>query len=101
MDNISETFGNYFHKVYKKDGYLDKYGGSIVATIITLLIFFIIFSYYYIQNKIEPIRQDWANQRCRPEVMPFAGMINAPPGTSNMEYTSENFMQCTTLFYHQ
>ena len=96
MNNIPDTFGNYFNIVYRKNGYLDKYGGSLVATAITLIIFFIIISYFYIQNKLEPIKQDWANQRCRPEVMPFAGMINAPKGTSKVEYTSENFVQCTT-----
>lgn len=91
-----ETFNGYFDRLYKKNNYLDKYGGSVVMTSFTLLFFFIILSYYYIQNKIEPIRADWPNQRCRPEVMPFAGMINAPKGTSQMEYTSENFVQCTT-----
>lgn len=91
-----ETFNGYFDRLYKKNNYLDKFGGSVVTTTITLFCFFLIFSYYYVQNKIEPIRQDWANQRCRPEVMPFAGMINAPKGVSQTEYTSENFMRCTT-----
>ncbi len=96
MDNIIETFNGYFDRLYKKNNYLDKYGGSVVATAFTLFCFFLIFSYYYVQNKMEPIRQDWANQRCRPEVMPFAGMINAPSGVSQTDYTSENFMRCTT-----
>jgi len=96
MNNILETFDEYFNKAYKKNGYLDKYGGSVIATAFTLLFFFIIFSYYYVQSKIEPIRQNWANERCKPEVMPFAGMINAPKGTSVSDYTTENFMQCTT-----
>ena len=91
-----ESFNGYFDKLYKKNNYLDKYGGSVVITALTLLFFFVIFSYYYIQNKMEPIRADWANQRCRPEIMPFAGMINAPRGKSQMDYTSENFVQCTT-----
>ena len=98
---------NYFNKAYKKNGYLDKYGGSVIATAFTLLFFFIIFSYYYVQSKIEPIRQNWANERCKPEVMPFAGMINAPKGTSAsdvyyrkfyaMYYT--NFINYCKLFY--
>ena len=56
MDNIPETFGKYFNRLYKKDGYLDKYGGSVVATGFTLLIFFLIFSYFYVEPKIAPIR---------------------------------------------
>ena len=96
MNNIPETFSNYFYKAYKKDGYLDKYGGSVVATALTLFFFFLIFSYYYIQDKMEPIRRNWSNERCKPSVMPFAGWINKPEGKTATEFTSENFMQCTT-----
>ena len=39
------------------------------------------------------IREDWANQRCSPKVLPFAGQINAPPGTSHL-----NIQQKILLF---
>ena len=96
MNNIQETFGDYFNKLYKMDGYLDKYGGSVVISALTLFLFFLVFSYFYVQSQIEPIRQDWSNQRCSPSVMPFAGMINKPPDKTASEFTNENFMQCTT-----
>ena len=96
MDTIQDTFSNYFNKLYMKDGYLDKYGGSVVVTAITVFIFFLVFSWYYVQSQIEPIRQDWSNQRCSPSVMPFAGFINKPPNKTASEFTSEKFMQCTT-----
>ena len=96
MENIYDTFSDYFHSVYKKTTYLDKYGGSTVITSLILLTFFIIFSYYYIESNIAPIRQNWVNERCKPSVMPFAGYINAPKGTSQLDYTNENFIQCTT-----
>ena len=95
MDTIPETFNSYFTKLYDKKTYLDKYGGSVFATGVTLLIFFCIFSFFYIQSKMDPIRQNWANERCKPEVMPFAGLINAPKGTSKMAYTADNFTKCT------
>ena len=94
MDNIP-TFESYINKITKKVSYLDKYGGSVIISCVTLLVFFILFSYLYVQNKILPIKADWLNQRCKPEVIPFAGMINAPPGVSAFEFTSENFMHCT------
>jgi hypothetical protein len=96
MNNIRETFEDHFDKAYKKNGYLDKYGGSVIATAITLFIFFIVCSYFYVQTKIEPIRRNWNNERCSPTVMPFAGIINKPAGKTAAEFTSENFMQCTT-----
>ena len=95
MDNIPKTFGSYINKITKKVGYLDKYGGSVVVTGIVLFIFFLIFSYFYVMNKLKPIKADWVNQRCNPAVMPFAGIINAPPGDSKINYTADNFYQCT------
>jgi hypothetical protein len=95
MDDIPKTFGSYINKITKKIGYLDKYGGSVVVTGIVLFIFFIIFSYFYVMNKLKPIKADWVNQRCNPAVMPFAGIINAPPSESKIDYTAENFYQCT------
>ena len=84
MNNIPETLYSHFTKEYKKNGYLDKYGGSVVIAILTLIFFFLVLSYYYIKDKMEPIRQNWAQERCKPGVMPFAGIIkeqDLPKGT--------------------
>ena len=35
----------------EKNGYLDKYGGSVVVTGITLFIFFLIVSYFLYTNE--------------------------------------------------
>ena len=37
MNNIQETFGDYFNKMYKKDGYLDKYEEHIIRKISDLI----------------------------------------------------------------
>jgi hypothetical protein len=97
MNNIPQSFSNYFNKQYTKLGYLDKYGGSVIISIFTLLFFFLIISYYYIQTKIEPIKKNWVNERCKPSVMPFAGIINAPKGQSKVKYAADNFTQCTNI----
>jgi len=95
MDNTPKTFESYINQITKKVGYLDKYGGSVVVTGVVLLIFFLIFSYLYVMNRLKPIKADWVNQRCNPAVIPFAGIINAPPNGSVVEYTADNFYQCT------
>ena len=98
MNNIPETFNSHFQKLYEKNGFLDKYGGSVVFAFLTIMFFLIVLSYYYIKDKIEPIRKNWAEERCKPSVMPFAGIIkeqDLPKGTSKMQFTSDNFVQCT------
>ena len=48
-------------------------------------------------QKIDPIKENWAEERCKPSVMPFAGIINAPPNKSKLEFAQENFAECTTI----
>lgn len=81
-------------KIYNKVGYFDLYGGSIVGTMFILLTFFILMSYFYVMSNTKPIKANWSSQKCNPSVIPFAGMINKPPGKTTFEYTSENFNEC-------
>ena len=43
----------------------------------------------------QKINNDWINQRCKPSVIPFAGLINTPEGMSSADFTKENFDYCT------
>jgi hypothetical protein len=45
-------------------------------------------------QKKEAIADDWVNQRCKPQNMPFAGFITHPEGTTPFQYTNENFQYC-------
>jgi hypothetical protein len=97
MDNIfNSSVNGYINKLYDKSTYLDKYGGSVIVTCVTLFFFFLIFSYFFVMSRIKPIKADWVNQKCAPIVIPFAGIINASPGESKFEYTANNFSECVT-----
>lgn len=91
---MSERIYDTINKLYGKVGFLEKYGGSLWMTIILVMIFFVIISYFYVLNNIQPIKADWVNQRCKPNVMPFAGIINPPPNQSAFDFTAENFTGC-------
>jgi len=96
-DDISERL----NRVYNVKGYMDKYGLDVWLTILLVLIFFLVITYFSIKNKLEPIKADWINQKCNPAVLPFAGLINAPKGMSGLEFTAQNFSGCIqqTLVY--
>lgn len=81
-------------QLYKKSSYLDMYGGSVFMTLLVLLIYFIIMSYFSVMKNIKPIKKNWATQRCSPSVIPFAGLINKPPNQSSFSYTGDNFNHC-------
>lgn len=80
--------------LYTKGGFMSRYAGDLYVAIIICLILFLVIAYYWVNNNIQPILNDWSNQKCNPAVIPFAGMINAPSGTSSMDFTSQNFEQC-------
>ena len=82
------------NKMYDNLSYFDNYGTSVILFVILTIIVFVIHSYFMILTQIQPIKDDWVNQRCKPQNMPFAGIINKPVDKTFTEYTQENFNYC-------
>jgi hypothetical protein len=81
-------------KMYEKLNYFDQYGGSVILFVIITIIVFLLISYCFVMINSQPIIDDWPNQRCKPNIIPFAGFITHPEGVSATEYTSQNFTYC-------
>ena len=81
-------------KTYEKLNYFDQYGGSVMLLIIITCILIVIISYCYAMINAQPIKDDWPNQRCKPQYLPIAGFITHPEGVTASEYTAENFTYC-------
>lgn len=97
MDSL-KTQENKIHKIskiYDNLTYFDQYGSSVIVCVLLIIILFIIHSYSVVMLQIQPIKDDWQNQRCNPKVIPFAALINKPNNKSAGEYTQENFVYCT------
>lgn len=90
MDNY-----NKINKLYEKLNYFDQYGATFLLFIIITITIILILSYIYTLINIEPIVNDWPNQRCKPNIIPFAGFITHPEGINASDYTFENFNYCT------
>ena len=80
--------------IYGDNTFSGRYGIDIIKVCIVIFIFMCAVTYFQIQNKLQEVKQDWPKYRCRPDVMPFAGWINAPEGVAPLDYTKQNFMQC-------
>lgn len=62
------------------------------------LAFVILISSVYALLSINNIMNNWSQYRCDTLVMPFAGLImqsTLPPGTTQSQYTQQNFQYCT------
>ena len=81
-------------KMYDNLSYLDQYGNSVILIILITFILFLLIAYSFIMINITPIRNNWVAERCKPYVIPFAGIINAPEGMSATDFTQENFTYC-------
>jgi hypothetical protein len=81
---------------YARDGYMDKYGGSVIITSLILATFGGLFGYNYFLSNLKYLKKNWTGIRCNPLFIPFAGLINAPSGVSKMTYTAENLNYCLT-----
>ena len=81
--------------LYGDKTFSGRYGIDIVKVCFVIFLFMVSITYFQIQNKLLEVKRDWPEYRCRPDVMPFAGWINAPDGVSPMEYTKQNFVDCS------
>jgi hypothetical protein len=86
LETIKSTYDNL--------SYLDQYSGSVILFVLITIAVIIIVSYFYTMTNLQPIVDDWTNQRCKPFIMPFAGFINKPDGTTAFDYTYQNFNYC-------
>lgn len=82
------------NKLYDNMSYMDLYGGSIVVSILLILAFFVLFSYFHIKKQFYKIKRNWNVNKCSPSVIPFAGLINKDPHKSVLDSTGANFNEC-------
>jgi hypothetical protein len=83
--------------LYGDNTFTGRYGIDIIKVCIVIFLFMSSVTYFQIQNKLLEVKQEWPKYKCRPDVMPFAGWINAPDGMSPLEYTKQNFMELRAL----
>ena len=92
--NKNSLFQNYLMNQYQKDGYMNRYGSSVLITILTLIAFGTVYGYNHFQSKLKFLKKNWSAIRCNPATIPLAGLINAPKEKSKMLYTEENLNHC-------
>ena len=94
QNNINGGVQN-IKKMYDNLTFFDQFGSSVIMLIIITIILILAISYCYAMINIQPILDDWPNQRCKPQNIPIAGLITHPEGVTATEYTAQNFTYCT------
>lgn len=83
------------NKIYDNLSYFDLYGGSLIGLIILTILLLLVNGYTNVMQNIVPIKNNWAEERCRPQNIPFAGIINKPTDSTITEFTQDNFNYCS------
>jgi len=86
-------------KLYNTTGFFEKYGSHLFTAIVIICAFAIATSYFVFDLQISALRRNWSSERCKPLIMPLAGIINAPDGADKAEYASTNFNYCVSQFF--
>ena len=95
MDAADKAPGlNNIKKMYENLTYFDQYGLSLILFILITIILMVFFGSCIALGNIQSIQDDWANQRCKPYIIPIAGFINKPENMSFNDFTSQNFNYC-------
>lgn len=82
-------------ELYGPSTYLSRYGADFLKAAGIIFVVAVGVTFVKLSGDINQIRENWPQERCKPTIMPLAGYINAPPGTSPLNYTVENFNICT------
>jgi hypothetical protein len=94
MDNTNKGTNN-INKLYENLSYFDQYGTSLILFILITIVLILFIGGCYAMININAVREDWVNQRCKPYIIPIAGLINRPPGVSIKDFTEQNFNYCS------
>lgn len=92
-DILDESY-NTVKDLYKDIGFMGQYGSDVFLCLLYLSIPVLVFLYFKTMKDSKSIKDDWANQRCKPTVIPFAGFINKPDNMSITDFTQQNFTFC-------
>jgi hypothetical protein len=82
------------NKLYKNLTYFDIYSGSVFLFVVLMVVLICVHYYFVAMKNAEYIKTNWSSERCKPQNIMFAGMINKPINSSVLNFTEENFNYC-------
>lgn len=87
---------SYINKLYDNLSFFELHFQSILIILLVTAILIFGLTASRIISKSNALTKDWEAERCKPNIMPFAGIINRPVGQTIAEYTLTNFNYCVS-----
>ena len=86
----------FVNKLYDNLSYFDLYFSSVLLFFVMTIFVVLVYVYCSAMRNSKQIKNNWSTEKCKPNVIPFAGFINKPENESVMEFTRKNFYECVT-----
>ena len=87
---------NFVNKLYDNLSYFDLYFSSVLLFFVMTIFVVLVYVYCSAMRNSQQIKKNWSNEKCKPSIIPFAGLINKPADESVFDYTRKNFYECVT-----
>jgi hypothetical protein len=87
---------SYINKLYDNLSFFELHFQSIlIILLVTIVVIFSLFA-SRIKSQSNLLKNNWEAERCKPYIIPFAGIINPSIGQTMVEYTLQNFNYCVS-----
>lgn len=94
MNDVNIGKIKYILNIYGNPSYFDLYGTQFMIFILVTILEISFITIANLKKNASFYKANWAQYRCNPTIMPFAGFINKPDGTSIVKYTEQNYQYC-------
>ena len=87
---------SYINKLYDNLSFFELHFQSVLIILLVTIVVIISLFASRIISKSNSLKNNWEAERCKPTILPFAGIINPSVGKTMVEYTLSNFNYCVS-----
>lgn len=87
---------SYINKLYDNLSFFELHFQSVLIILLVTIVVIMGLTASRILSKSSLLKNNWDAERCKPNIMPFAGIINPQIGQTMVEYTLTNFNYCVS-----
>jgi len=87
---------SYINKLYDNLSFFELHFQSILIILLVTIVVILSLTASRIISQSNLLKNNWEAERCKPNIMPFAGIINPSIGQTMVEYTLTNFNYCVS-----
>jgi hypothetical protein len=97
MDKNLNKMKKLLKQIDQNQTYFNIHAGDVLGSFFLIVVMIMSYAFIAVKKNNIRLRKEWAIHKCKPGLSPFAGFINAPPGSTiaeQLDYTTNNYIAC-------